>query len=165
MEAVAVTGTRKTALCDLASQLRTIDDHLQDFLDNHPDMKNPCETHLPLELVIGYAHKVSYTSFAPHNYNTGQPVKANPPAPQEEQFRASKLHEHAAKILQAEIDAENKAAEAQAKLIAAKKAEAQRVAAAAAKRKALVGGVPVALPPGMALPAGLVIPAMPAGWK
>ena len=46
--------------------------------------------------VVAYAHKLSGSTFAPYGFNLGMPMKGcMAPAPQEEQFRASILHEYA----------------------------------------------------------------------
>ncbi|KAL8538207.1 hypothetical protein ACS0TY_000249 [Phlomoides rotata] len=52
------------------------------------------ETRLKLSDILSYAHKISYTTFAPPEFGTGQaPLRgALPPAPQEEQMRASQLY-------------------------------------------------------------------------
>ncbi|KAL8504561.1 hypothetical protein ACS0TY_015939 [Phlomoides rotata] len=52
------------------------------------------ETRLKLSDILSYAHKISYTTFAPPEFGAGQaPLRgALPPAPQEEQMRASQLY-------------------------------------------------------------------------
>ncbi|XP_074273649.1 mediator of RNA polymerase II transcription subunit 4-like [Silene latifolia] len=48
---------------------------------------------LKLSDVISYAHKISYTTFAPPEFGAGGPLRgALPPAPQEDQMRASQLY-------------------------------------------------------------------------
>ncbi|XP_074269538.1 mediator of RNA polymerase II transcription subunit 4 [Silene latifolia] len=50
-------------------------------------------TQLKLSDVISYAHKISYTTFAPPEFGAGGPLRgALPPAPQEDQMRASQLY-------------------------------------------------------------------------
>ncbi|KAK7262956.1 hypothetical protein RJT34_30538 [Clitoria ternatea] len=52
---------------------------------------------LKLSDILSYAHKISYTTFAPPEFGAGQaPLRgALPPAPQEEQMRASQLYNFA----------------------------------------------------------------------
>ncbi|XP_023518528.1 mediator of RNA polymerase II transcription subunit 4 [Cucurbita pepo subsp. pepo] len=52
---------------------------------------------LKLSDILSYAHKISYTTFAPPEFGAGQaPLRgALPPAPQEEQMRASQLYSFA----------------------------------------------------------------------
>ncbi|KAF5198978.1 Mediator of rna polymerase ii transcription subunit [Thalictrum thalictroides] len=51
-------------------------------------------TTLSLSDILSYAHRISYTTFAPPEFGAGQgPLRgALPPAPQEEQMRASQLY-------------------------------------------------------------------------
>lgn len=52
---------------------------------------------LNLSDILSYAHRISYTTFAPPEFGAGQaPLRgALPPAPQEEQMRASQLYNFA----------------------------------------------------------------------
>lgn len=54
-------------------------------------------TQLNLSDILSYAHKISYTTFAPPEFGAGQaPLRgALPPAPQEEHMRASQLYNFA----------------------------------------------------------------------
>ncbi|RZC50838.1 hypothetical protein C5167_019271 [Papaver somniferum] len=54
-------------------------------------------TSLKLNDILSYAHRISYTTFAPPEFGAGQaPLRgALPPAPQEEQMRASQLYNFA----------------------------------------------------------------------
>ncbi|KAL6496253.1 hypothetical protein OROGR_029511 [Orobanche gracilis] len=65
--------------------------------NNSPASATTIETRLKLSDVLSYAHKISYTTFAPPEFGAGQgPLRgALPPAPQEEQMRASQLHNFA----------------------------------------------------------------------
>lgn len=51
-------------------------------------------TQLKLSDILSYAHRISYTTFAPPEFGAGQaPLRgALPPAPQDEQLRASQLY-------------------------------------------------------------------------
>ncbi|XP_073133629.1 mediator of RNA polymerase II transcription subunit 4 [Henckelia pumila] len=55
------------------------------------------KTQLKVSDMLSYAHKISYTTFAPPEFGAGQaPLRgALPPAPQEEQMRASQLYNFA----------------------------------------------------------------------
>ena len=62
------------------------------------DSLDPCTGSCKVEDVVAYAHKVGYTTFAPPGYSIGGLASHTgflAPAPQEEQFRASALHQHA----------------------------------------------------------------------
>lgn len=52
------------------------------------------KTRLNLDDILSYAHRISYTTFAPPEFGAGTaPLRgALPPAPQEEQMRASQLY-------------------------------------------------------------------------
>ena len=47
--------------------------------------------------IVLYAHKLSYTTFAPLGYESGRPLVGHfrPPAPQEGQMRSAQLHQFA----------------------------------------------------------------------
>ncbi|KAI3946664.1 hypothetical protein MKW92_043053 [Papaver armeniacum] len=51
-------------------------------------------TSFKLKYILSYAHRFSYTTFAPPEFGVGQsPIRvALPPAPQEEQMRALQLY-------------------------------------------------------------------------
>ncbi|PSS35010.1 Mediator of RNA polymerase II transcription subunit like [Actinidia chinensis var. chinensis] len=69
---------------------------LQEILDLQDDYS--CTTTIAAQLnlsdILSYAHRISYTTFAPQEFGAGQaPLRgAPPPAPQEEQLRASLLY-------------------------------------------------------------------------
>lgn len=66
--------------------------------DGNDDDSGSCsttvESQLNLSDILSYAHRISYTTFAPPEFGAGQgPLRgALPPAPQEEQMRASQLY-------------------------------------------------------------------------
>jgi len=75
---------------------------LQDLLDRNalPDVPDYCRVRPGLEAarrLVTYAHKLSYTTFAPLGFVAGQTPLRNfrPPAPQDWQLRASLLHQFA----------------------------------------------------------------------
>lgn len=125
------------------SQLQTAIEQLQASISQHSQLLTATANPDP-RLILNYAHKIAYTSFAPVGHQPGQPLPQNfrPPNPQEWQLRASQLHQYQAECNQRKLDAQ---AAAQAPPVEL----SQEPAAAAA----------VQLPPGMKLPP------MPKGWK
>ncbi|XP_010267723.1 PREDICTED: mediator of RNA polymerase II transcription subunit 4 [Nelumbo nucifera] len=67
--------------------------------ENPPSYSSSTTITNPLNLsnILSYAHRISYTTFAPPEFGAGQaPLRgALPPAPQEEQMRASQLYNFA----------------------------------------------------------------------
>ncbi|CAN6809785.1 unnamed protein product, partial [Brassica oleracea] len=61
--------------------------------DSSSSVTTTVSSQLTLKDILAYAHKISYTTFAPREFGAGQaPVRgALPPAPQDEQMRASQL--------------------------------------------------------------------------
>ncbi|CAH8379800.1 unnamed protein product [Eruca vesicaria subsp. sativa] len=72
--------------------------HEDDDDDNESSSSSSVTTtvtsQLKLKDILAYAHKISYTTFAPPEFGAGQaPLRgALPPAPQDEQMRASQLY-------------------------------------------------------------------------
>ncbi|XP_031249973.1 mediator of RNA polymerase II transcription subunit 4 [Pistacia vera] len=65
--------------------------------DGEDESDDSCTTtvasRLNLSDILSYAHRISYTTFAPPEFGAGGPLRgAMPPAPQEEQMRASQLY-------------------------------------------------------------------------
>lgn len=62
--------------------------------DDNGSCSTTVESRLNLSDILSYAHRISYTTFAPPEFGAGQgPLRgALPPAPQEEQMRASQLY-------------------------------------------------------------------------
>ncbi|EOA20698.1 hypothetical protein CARUB_v10001011mg [Capsella rubella] len=62
--------------------------------DNDSSSSTTVSSQLKLKDILAYAHKISYTTFAPPEFGAGQaPLRgALPPAPQDEQMRASQLY-------------------------------------------------------------------------
>lgn len=86
---------------------RVLDILVDDYSDYHRPKRSKSEgdpedssstnttvaSQLKLSDVISYAHKISYTTFAPPEFGAGGPLRgALPPAPQEDQMRASQLY-------------------------------------------------------------------------
>eukprot|EP00873_Tetraselmis_striata_P003482 jgi/Tetstr1/423746/TSEL_014378.t1 len=114
--------------------------------------------------VVAYAHKISYTTFAPPS---GSQACFRPPAPQDWQLMRSKLHAHARKMAALEASQRAEQAAAAPALAAAR---ASSVAEAAGKvepagqgQSAAVPAMPPGWKPGDPLPD--IIPQMPPGWK
>ncbi|EPS59797.1 hypothetical protein M569_15007 [Genlisea aurea] len=103
---------RDSALLLFANRLREAENVLDTLVDDYSDYRRPkrtksendgddsstatttVATQLKLSDIMSYAHKISYTTFAPPEFGAGQaPLRgALPPAPQEEQMRASQLY-------------------------------------------------------------------------
>ncbi|KAL1370068.1 hypothetical protein HN51_000393 [Arachis hypogaea] len=73
-------------------RLKSGDDSEDDSLTS-----STVSSQLKLSDILSYAHRISYTTFAPPEFGAGQaPLRgALPPAPQEEQMRASQLYNFA----------------------------------------------------------------------
>ncbi|KAH7668954.1 Mediator complex subunit Med4 protein [Dioscorea alata] len=74
-----------------------LDHLLDDYSDYRPNPKRPRSDHLDLNDVLSYAHRISYTTFAPPEHGAGLPQLRGslPPAPQENELRASMLYHFA----------------------------------------------------------------------
>lgn len=102
---------RDGAILTFANKLKEAERVLDILVDDYSDYLQPkrlksedeiesstsCTTvasHLNLTDILSYAHRISYTTFAPPEFGAGQaPLRgALPPAPQEEQLRASQLY-------------------------------------------------------------------------
>ncbi|KAI3893624.1 hypothetical protein MKX03_024141 [Papaver bracteatum] len=100
---------RMLSILSFAKKLKE-DEHffdllVDDYSDYHRPKRSKTEGHrnsedtkisyiptlLKLNDILSYSHNISYTTFAPHEFGTGQaPLRgALPPAPQEEKMRAS----------------------------------------------------------------------------
>lgn len=99
---------------EFARRLRDAEQLLEYTLEEYEEYRNPKRpkgkegdagagaclgTPIDIAELVAYAHRISYTTFAPPEYATGQfPLRgAFPPAPQDEQMRASLLY-HTADI-------------------------------------------------------------------
>ncbi|EYU32928.1 hypothetical protein ABFS82_11G048700 [Erythranthe guttata] len=103
--------SKDSALLAFANKLketeRVLDILVDDYSDYHRQKRTKSseedsstttiETQIKLTDILSYAHKISYTTFAPPVFGAGQaPLRgALPPAPQEEQMRASQLYNFA----------------------------------------------------------------------
>ncbi len=98
VSAAGCTGRRAGA----DAGLQATAEGLQDLLDRNalPDVPDYCRVQPGPEAarrLVTYAHKLSYTTFAPLGFVAGQTPLRNfrPPAPQDWQLRASLLHQFA----------------------------------------------------------------------
>lgn len=101
--------SKDSALLSFTKKIReaeqVLDQLVDDYADYRSDPKRPrydgdsCYTSssLDLEDILSYAHRISYTTFAPPEHGAGlAPLRgALPPAPQENEMRASQLYHFA----------------------------------------------------------------------
>ncbi|MCL7045967.1 hypothetical protein MKW94_025763 [Papaver nudicaule] len=110
--------TKDAAILAFANKLKEAERVLDVLVDDYSDYRRPKRlrfegnsgedtemtstttsivTSLKLNDILSYAHKISYTTFAPPEFGAGQVplLGALPPAPQEEQMRASQLYNFA----------------------------------------------------------------------
>lgn len=104
---------KDSALLTFANKVKEAEHVLDNLMDDYSDYRRlkrsksvkeadddsttTVATHLKLSDILSYAHRISYTTFAPPEFGAGQaPLRgALPPAPQEEQMRASELYNFA----------------------------------------------------------------------
>lgn len=105
--------SKDAAILALANKLKEAEQVLDNLVDDYADYRGPkrsksedstedsltttVTSQLKLSDILSYAHRISYTTFAPPEFGAGQaPLRgALPPAPQEEQMRASQLYSFA----------------------------------------------------------------------
>ncbi|KAI3447626.1 hypothetical protein Pfo_004291 [Paulownia fortunei] len=105
--------SKDSALLAFANKLKETEHVLDILVDDYSDYRRlkrtksvddaedssttTVATQLKLSDILSYAHRISYTTFAPPEFGAGQaPLRgALPPAPQEEQMRASQLYNFA----------------------------------------------------------------------
>ncbi|KAL9224153.1 hypothetical protein vseg_000217 [Gypsophila vaccaria] len=99
---------KDASILSFAKKLKEAERVLDILVDDYADYRRPkrskledtensstttVASQLKLSDVISYAHKISYTTFAPPEFGAGGPLRgALPPAPQEDQMRASQLY-------------------------------------------------------------------------
>ncbi|KAF8011655.1 hypothetical protein BT93_J2057 [Corymbia citriodora subsp. variegata] len=109
--------SKDSALLSFANRLKDAEHVLDILVDDYADYRRPkrsrsasaaeeedgdddlgssttVASRLNLSDIVSYAHRISYTTFAPPDFGAGQaPLRgALPPAPQDEQMRASQLY-------------------------------------------------------------------------
>ncbi|GFQ03883.1 mediator of RNA polymerase ii transcription subunit 4 [Phtheirospermum japonicum] len=153
------TKSKDSALLAFANKLKEAEHVLDVLVDDYSDYQRTkrtksventtttVETQLKLSDILSYAHKISYTTFAPPEFGAGTgPLKgALPPAPQEEQMRASQLYNFA------DLDIGLPKTDEGKEKIIEPLVEAQAVESA-----------PLAAIQGLMIPPNIVIPS---GWK
>ena len=107
--------SKDSALLAFANKLKDVERCLDILVDDYSDYRrtkrlksgdsseddsltsSTVSSQLKLSDILSYAHRISYTTFAPPEFGAGQvPLRgALPPAPQEEQMRASQLYNFA----------------------------------------------------------------------
>jgi len=115
---------------------------------------------LDLSEVLIYAHKISYTTFAPPEFGAGQAALrgAMPPAPQDEQMRASQLYQYA------DLDVGiPKQAITEPLAVAIVEPAPEKVVVH--PKPEVVPGMLPPMPPGWRPGMPIELPAIPAGWK
>ncbi|XVF76523.1 hypothetical protein PTKIN_Ptkin13bG0272500 [Pterospermum kingtungense] len=181
-----------SAILAFANKLKEAERVLDILVDDYSDYRKPkrlkleegdgddddsCSTtttvasQLNLSDILSYAHRISYTTFAPPEFGAGQaPLRgALPPAPQEEQMRASQLYTFADLDvgLPKTVETKEKTVEA---IIEPPPPPAQPVDAANA-----LANLAALLPPNFTVPSGWKpgmpvelpkdLPVPPPGWK
>ncbi|XP_057801463.1 mediator of RNA polymerase II transcription subunit 4-like [Salvia miltiorrhiza] len=178
--------SKDVSLLAFANKLKETEHVLDMLVDDYSDYRRPkrtksvddadnsskttVETQLKLSDILSYAHKISYTTFAPPEFGAGQaPLRgALPPAPQDEQMRASQLYNFADLDigLPKTDEGKEKIIESLIETPAAPPAESNPLASLSAITSTLVAppgwkpGMPVELPIDLS-----ALPPPPPGWK
>ncbi|KAK8489505.1 hypothetical protein V6N11_047459 [Hibiscus sabdariffa] len=139
------------------------------------DYDDSCSTTVASQLnlsdILSYAHRISYTTFAPPEFGAGQaPLRgALPPAPQEEQMRASQLYAFADLDvgLPKTVETKEKTVEAIIEPPPVQPADTNPLANFAALQGLLPPNltVPLGWKPGMPVDLPTDLPVPPPGWK
>lgn len=144
---------------------------LEDDMDDDSSCTTTVASLLKLPDVLSYAHRISYTTFAPPEFGAGQaPLRgALPPAPQEEQMRASQLYSFADLDvgLPKAVESKEKTIEAIVEPPAAQPVDANSLANLTAIQGLLPPQftVPSGWKPGMPVELPIDLPVPPPGWK
>ncbi|KAL3682406.1 hypothetical protein R1sor_000428 [Riccia sorocarpa] len=113
--------------------------------------------------LVAYAHRISYTTFAPPEYAEGAPLRgALPPAPQDEQMRMSRLYQ----VNELDLGLPKPVEKVVSPVLAAD--GLLEAKPGFPPQAALPGGLPAppaGWKPGMPLELPLELPPMPPGWK
>ncbi|XP_004305577.1 PREDICTED: mediator of RNA polymerase II transcription subunit 4-like [Fragaria vesca subsp. vesca] len=107
---MAFLASKDASLLAFAKKLKDVEEVLDNLVDDYSDLScakrvklddgsnvATISSQLNLSDVLSYARRISYTTFAPPEFEAGQaPLhRSLPPAPQEEQMRASQLYNFA----------------------------------------------------------------------
>lgn len=177
---------KDAALRAFATKLKDAEQVLDVLFDDYADYQRPrrakddsdneslCSTTVASQLrlsdILSYAHKISYTTFAPPEFGAGQaPLRgALPPAPQEEQMRASQLYSFADLDvgLPKAVESTEKIIEPMIEAPAQVPTDANPLAKLAAIQGMLPNiTVPSGWKPGMPIELPRDLPMPPPGWK
>ncbi|XP_024541120.1 mediator of RNA polymerase II transcription subunit 4-like [Selaginella moellendorffii] len=161
-EAVAA---KDAVIREFAKRVRDAEQVLELTLEEFEEYRRPSKERKTMDAevdvseLVSYAHRISYTTFAPPDYLLGQPgVLA--PAPQEQQMRASQLYHFSDMdlgVLKAPATAPPPAPSLPSPTV-----EKSPPKEAAAGKLTPSTSTPVTLP---GLPPGIKLPPMPPGWK
>ncbi|XP_059462945.1 mediator of RNA polymerase II transcription subunit 4 [Corylus avellana] len=180
--------SKDSALLAFANKLKDAERVLDILVDDYSDYRRPkrskleddmeedssCTTtvasQLKLSDILSCAHRISYTTFAPPEFGAGQaPLRgALPPAPQEEQMRASQLYSFAdLDVGLPKAEESEKTIEAIIEPPAAQPAEVNPLSNLSAIQGLLPPNitVPSGWKPGMPVELPINIPMPPPGWK
>ncbi|KAK8576738.1 hypothetical protein V6N13_015171 [Hibiscus sabdariffa] len=148
---------------------------LEDNGVKEEDDDDSCTTTVASQLnlsdILSYAHRISYTTFAPPEFGAGQaPLRgALPPAPQEEQMRASQLYAFADLDvgLPKTVETKEKTVEAIIEPPPVQPADTNPLVNFAALQGLLPPNliVPLGWKPGMPVDLPTDLPVPPPGWK
>ncbi|XWS59728.1 hypothetical protein CRYUN_Cryun08bG0146900 [Craigia yunnanensis] len=175
------------AILAFANKLKEAERVLDIVVDDYSDYRRPkrlkleeedddsCTTtvasRLNLSDILSYAHRISYTTFAPPEFGAGQaPLRgALPPAPQDEQMRASQLYNFADLDvgLPKMVETKEKTVEAIIEPPPAQAVDTNPLANFAALQGLLPTNftVPSGWKPGMPVELPTNLPVPPPGWK
>lgn len=181
--------SKDSALLAFANKLKDAERVLDILVDDYSDYRRPkrskfddgleeddssstttVASHLNLSDILSCAHRISYTTFAPPEFGAGQaPLRgALPPAPQEEQMRASQLYSFADLDvgLPKDIESKEKTIEAIIEPPAAQPADANPLVNLTAIQGLLPNiTVPSGWKRGMPVELPFNLPMPPPGWK
>lgn len=147
--------SKDTVVRSFAKRVREAHQVLEGTLEDYADLKKgKHRASVPVSELVSYAHRVSYTTFAPPEHGAGDPILrgALPPAPQEEHMRASQLyHVKASELGFTAAFAPPPAPEA-----------IEEPESTTAKVEPIM---PAGWQPGMPVQLPVELPPMPVGWK
>ncbi|KAJ3692817.1 hypothetical protein LUZ60_011912 [Juncus effusus] len=85
--------SKDSTLLSFTKKIREAHNVLDQLTEDYSDYKSTINSSLDLQEILSYAHRISYTTFAPPEHGAGLPLKgALPPAPQDNEMRASQLY-------------------------------------------------------------------------
>lgn len=172
---------KDSAILSFAKKLKEAERVLDILVDDYADYRRPKRSksedsesspstttvalQLKLSEVISYAHKISYTTFAPPEFGAGGPLRgALPPAPQEDQMRASQLYAFADLDVGLPKTAEDKEKTIEPLIETPAQPPPDQMAAIKGLMPPNIA-VPPGWKPGMPVELPMDIPLPPPGWK